>query len=129
MSGPRIIIALSTCNRSLVTQICLKFLQAVRAPGVRLVAYDDASTAYDSGWLEANCDEVVRFHRNGGIERSRARAMRDFVHRFRDFDLLYLTDNDTVHDPVFVEQLVQLFRIQRSASQCFPVCQIGRAHV
>ena len=47
--------------------------------------------------LEANCDEVVRFHRNGGIERSRARAMRDFVHRFRDFDLQRGALADTIH--------------------------------
>ena len=122
MGAYKIVIALSTYNRPLVTQICLRSLQAVRSPEVWLVAYDDASTAYDRDFLAASCDEVVRFHRNGGIERSRARALRDFVHRFQDYDLLYLTDNDTVHDPVFVSQLNQFFRVQAAAEKPFPVC-------
>lgn len=122
MAGHKILVALSTYNRPLVTRICLRSLQEVRSPQVRLVAYDDASTAYDREFLAASCDEVVRFHRNGGIERSRARAFRDFVHRFQDYDLLYLTDNDTVHDPSFVAQLNQFFRVQQGAAKTFPVC-------
>ncbi|MEI6713372.1 MAG: glycosyltransferase [Verrucomicrobiota bacterium] len=121
MSEPKIIIALSTFNRPVITEICLQSLQAARSPSVRLVVYDDASTAYNKAYLQSKSDEVVRFARNGGIERSRARSMRDFIHRFTDYDLLYLTDNDTVHDPGFVGVLRTLFDLQKKSPTTFPV--------
>jgi hypothetical protein len=121
MSAQKIIIALATFNRPLVTGVCLESLQAVRSESVRLVVYDDTSTAYDKAYLETKAEEVIRFGRNGGIERSRARAMRDFVHRFTEYDLLYLTDNDTVHDPEFVEVLRMLFDFQAKSAHVFPV--------
>lgn len=122
MSEPKILIALATFNRPLVTQVCLASLQSARGNGVRLVVYDDASSSYNETFLESHADEVVRFHRNGGIERSRARAFRDFVHRFQEFDLLYLTDNDTVHDPEFVSVLRAMHQLQSHAPQTLPVC-------
>lgn len=121
MSAQKIILALATFNRPIITEICLQSLQTARSESVRLVIYDDASTAYDKAYLLSKSDEVIRFHRNGGIERSRARALRDFVHRFTEYDLLYLTDNDTVHDPAFIDVLRTLFTFQATTANVFPV--------
>jgi hypothetical protein len=122
MPAPRILLALSTCNRPVVTGLCLQSLQGARSSDLTLVIYDDASTAYTKADLLPKADEVVRFHRNGGIERSRARAFRDFLFRFPEHDLLYLTDNDTLHDPSFVSVLQQLFLSQQDPQNPFPIC-------
>jgi hypothetical protein len=108
----KVLIAVATYNRPLITGICLENLSGFRSPDVRLVAYDDASTAYDKAYLSGFCDEVVRFPSNGGIARSRARALRDFIYRYTDFDLLYLTDSDTVHDAQFLSVARSVFATQ-----------------
>jgi hypothetical protein len=117
----RILIALATWNRPVITEICLENLSAARSADVRLVVYDDASDAYDKAWLSGYADEVVRFASTGGISRSRAKAMRDFVYRFTDFDLLYLTDNDTLHDPRFVEVIRWVFETRKGAGKPLPL--------
>ena len=122
MAAPRILLSLATFNRPIVTGLCLQSLQPVRGNSVTLVVYDDASSAYDKSALLPKADEVVRFHKTGGIERSRARAFRDFLFRFPEHELLYLTDNDTLHDPSFVSVLQQLHLSQRNAATPFPIC-------
>ena len=118
----KLLIALATYNRPGITAVCLENLQLIRDPArVRLVVYDDASVAYSARYLSTLTDEVVRFERNGGIERSRARAFRDFIYRFTDYDLLYLTDNDTVHDPQFVDYLLHTFECQIRSGSVSPM--------
>jgi glycosyltransferase involved in cell wall biosynthesis len=116
----KILIALSTYNRPIITELCLKNLQLVRSKVVKLVVYDDASTAYGKDFLLEYSDEVVRFERNGGIERSRAKAIRDFVYRYHDFDLIYFTDNDAIHDPKFVDVMRSVSVWQRNRSELLP---------
>jgi glycosyltransferase involved in cell wall biosynthesis len=84
----KILIALATYNRPVITHLCLQNLQLVRSDEVKLVVYDDASTAYSKETLLEFSDDVIRFERNGGIERSRAKAIRDFVYRYTDCDLI-----------------------------------------
>jgi glycosyltransferase involved in cell wall biosynthesis len=117
----KIVIAVSTYNRPTITRFCLDNLSAMRSDDVRLVVYDDASDAYDKRELLEYADEVIRFERNGGIERSRARAFRDFTYRFTDYDLLYLTDNDTLHDGKFIEVLQQTFAAQETSEVKLPM--------
>jgi hypothetical protein len=117
----KVLVALATWNRPVITGVCLDNLTAFRSQDVKLVVYDDASTAYGRDDLARYADEVVRFKPNGGIPRSRARAVRDFVYRFREFDLLYLTDNDTVHDPQALDVLRDLFAGQAGNAQPLPV--------
>ena len=52
---------------------------------------------------------VLRFRITGGIERSRARSMRDFEYIYNEFDLFYMTDNDTIHDPEFLNILRSIY--------------------
>jgi len=118
----RLLVALATYERPHITELCLQNLQAIRHnPDVRIVIYDDASTQYDIPYLIKYSDEVIKFKKNVGIERSRARAFRDFIHRFQEFDLLYLTDNDSIHDPLFAEYLINIFTGMREADKRWPV--------
>lgn len=81
-----------------------------------LVIYDDHSTAYSEKYLERYADEVIRFDVRGGIEKSKARAFRDFNTKYIDYDLLYLTDNDAIHDPAFISILSEIFAGQEKYS-------------
>ena len=123
----KILIALSTFNRPVITDICLKNLSGFRSDDVRLVVYDDASQAYDKDYLLGYADEVVRFPSRGGIARSRAKTLRDFHYRFTDFDLLYLTDNDTVHDPGFLDVIRSVFAIQAGREVSYPLSLFNTA--
>jgi hypothetical protein len=121
MKQLKILIAVATWNRPNVTRLCLENLQNVRDTNTAIMIYDDCSTAYDQSFLEPYCDGLLRFRLHGGIERSRARAFRDFVHRYSEFDILYLTDNDTIHDPRFVDVLNEFFTEQEHYSFAHPV--------
>ncbi|MBU3593081.1 glycosyltransferase [Polynucleobacter sp. 71A-WALBACH] len=118
----KILIALATYNRPITTDLCLKNLQSVRDDQTKLVIYDDDSGAYSSEYLSEFADEVVRFAMRGGIEKSRARAFRDFLNKYTDCDLLYLTDNDAIHDPSFVDLLRGIFNGQQQhGNEVYPV--------
>tara|TARA_A100001388_G_scaffold273968_1_gene256773 strand:- start:74 stop:823 length:750 start_codon:yes stop_codon:yes gene_type:complete len=107
----KILIALSTFNRKNITRLCLENLkEIVDSDGKsKLVVYDDASTTYSEKFLKQFSKNVLRFRVSGGVERSRARAFRDFVHVYKNFDLFYMTDNDTIHDPNFLNILRNLY--------------------
>jgi len=117
----KILIALATYNRPIITRMCLQNLQSVRSDDVKLVVYDDASIAYSKETLLEFADDVVRFGRNGGIERSRAKAIRDFVYRYTDYDLIYFTDNDAIHDPSFVDVVRSVSGWQKARGEVLPL--------
>ena len=118
----RILVAVATYNRPRITEICLKNLAGICSEeGASLVIYDDCSTIYGARELSRYSSMVVVFPRRVGIEISRARAFRDFVHVHRSFDLLYLTDNDTLHDPAFLRVLRDIFLFQSVHSYSNPV--------
>lgn len=107
----KILVALSTYNRKVITELCLNNLKEILDDNVRLVIYDDASTTYDRKFLLNYTKDVLQFRVSGGIERSRARAFRDFVHIYKDFELLYITDNDAIHDPEFFSVMRNLYTV------------------
>ena len=104
----KILIALATFNRRRITELCLNNLKEIIDNDVKLVIYDDASETYDETFLKKFSENVLRFRISGGVERSRARAFRDFEYIYKDFELLYITDNDTIHDPHFISVLRDL---------------------
>ncbi|HEU4621408.1 MAG TPA: glycosyltransferase [Burkholderiaceae bacterium] len=119
----RMLIAVATYNRPRITELALANLKELKGPNDAIVVYDDGSTAYDFAFLKRHADEVVRLGANGGIERLRARNFRDFVERYREFDLLYTTDNDVLHDPAFSSRLRQLYESHRLPDgRHLPVC-------
>ena len=112
----KIFIALSTFNRKTVTSLCLENLKKiVEKDNYSLLSiYDDASTSYDIEYLKKFSDNVLRFPKNGGIERSRARSVRDFIYIYENYDLFYMTDNDTIHDPNFLNILRTIYQSSSS---------------
>jgi len=116
----KILIALSTYNRPYVTQLCLENLQQVRSENVKLAIYDDASTEYDYQYLSNYADDVTRFDTNMGISYSRATAIRDFVFKYLGINVVYFTDNDTMHDPQFIEIIKTLIKYQEDNQQQMP---------
>lgn len=108
----KILVAVAVHNRVNVSKICLDNLAELVAPMHRLVIYDDASTSFPDGFLEKYTTEVVRFPVNLGVGYSRYCALQDFLFRYSDFDLLYLTDNDTFHDYRALTLLSHIFYLQ-----------------
>lgn len=119
----KILVAVASYNRPIITELCLQNLQLVRGSDVKIVIYDDHSAAYTKDYLLNFADEVIRFDSRQGIERSRARTFRDFLSNYSDFDLLYLTDNDAIHDPCFVEKLRTIFLNQQQSNS--PLKPVG----
>ena len=115
----KIFIALSTYNRKKITTLCLENLKNIidNDGSTFLSIYDDASTTYDEKFLKKYSENVLRFRVNGGIERSRARAIRDFEHIYKNFDLFYMTDNDTIHDPTFLQTLRTIYETSSKNKQ------------
>lgn len=111
----KILIAVATYNRPIVTDLCLRNLQLVRDAKTQIAVYDDCSDAYSQDYLSNFADEVIRFESRVGIEKSRARTLRDFLDNNKEFDLLYLTDNDAIHDPVFANKLRWIFSDQENS--------------
>ena len=107
----KVFIALSTYNRKKITTLCLENLKKIvdKDSHSKIAIYDDASTSYDEKFLKNYSDVVLRFSRNGGIERSRARSFRDFEYIYKEYDLFYMTDNDTIHDPDFLKILREIY--------------------
>ena len=107
----KVLIALSTFNRKNLTEISLKNLCSIinKDENAELAIYDDGSDKYDINFLKRFSNLVLRFPRPGGVERSRARAFRDFVHVYKDFQFLYITDNDTIHDVDFLKKLRETY--------------------
>jgi glycosyltransferase involved in cell wall biosynthesis len=105
----KLLIALSTHNRPFITELSLQNLQLVRSETVKLIVYDDCSTAYDIEYLKKYADNVFRFDTNVGIEYSRATAIKDFIFKYTDFDVIYFTDNDAIHDPEFVNTIQEIY--------------------
>jgi tetratricopeptide (TPR) repeat protein len=119
----KILIALATFNRPIITDLCLKNIQLVRDGQTKVVVYDDCSEAYSSEYLGKYADEVIRFNSRGGIEKSRATAFREFLKKYSEFDLLYLTDNDAIHDPGFSQKLREIFHHQEKSN--IPIKPVG----
>lgn len=120
----RIYIAVPCHNRRLIVRRCLPTVRAAMQPGDLMVAYDDGSKEYGPTFLEQWADLAVREPHPIGVERQRANHFRAFWSS--DFDLLYLTDSDALHDFDWRNQAV---RIQGKYSGA-PLCLYNTdAHV
>lgn len=96
-------------NRKNITEIVLQQLQKTKGVEDVLRIYNDNSTEYDNDFLksfgEVKNYDVKCEHRWQNIHKIRSLAFRDFLHE--DFDFLYITDNDALHDPNWRQELLQ----------------------
>jgi tetratricopeptide (TPR) repeat protein len=102
-----ILITVSAFNRKKITKLSLEQIRRYKTPYCRLQVYNDHSTEYGNDFLRAYADEVIQLPDKMGIHKLRMHQFRGFLET--DFDLLYLTDNDVIHDPHFIAALETLY--------------------
>ncbi len=130
---PRILIVVPVYNRLEVTRLCVGSLYRHKQ-GAVVHVYNDHSTDFTSDALAPFCDEVfllppsdkvvVRMESNRrgmGVQNLRWHQFRDFLKR-PDFDLLYLTDSDALHDPCFMDVLLSLQALTEKSGKPLPLC-------
>ena len=113
----KLLIVVTTFNRRAITELSLWQTRRFKCDAT-FVVYDDHSTDYDVNWLARMADGVERAPERMGIERLRARQFRDFLRS--DYELLYFTDNDVIHDPTYVLRLRRLYSLPDREK--LPVC-------
>lgn len=114
----KILISVSAYNRKKITQLSLAQTMRYRTPSsCHVQVYNDQSTEYGSAFLVPYADEVIQLPAKMGIHALRWHQFRKFMDS--DFDLLYLTDNDVIHDPQYIRVIEALYEI---GSRSLPVC-------
>lgn len=108
-------------NRKKITELCLMQLNKHKNSSIEteIRIYNDNSTEYDNEWL-SQWGTVVNYkmpeqQRWLNIHTIRYKAYLDFLEE--DFDYLYMTDNDAIHDPQYLNNLLNLHKITK-----LPVC-------
>jgi tetratricopeptide (TPR) repeat protein len=117
---PRTLIIVPVWNRKEITELALKSLMKHKGPHADLWVYNDWSTDYNNKWLSKLCDKVIQLPpsdqtviknekntKGMGVAHLRWAQFRDFAEQ-HDYDYLYLTDSDVIHDPTFMTTLFEL---------------------
>ena len=112
-----ILISVCVFNRKKITQLSLAQTKRYKTSYCHLEVYNDHSTEYDNSFLEPYADEVIQLPAKMGIDNLRWYQFRKFLET--DFDFLYMTDNDIIHDPQYVPMLEALYEI---GNKRLPVC-------
>lgn len=102
-----------TCyNRKKITELCLLNLKKYN-PNIHLRIYDDNSEDYNHEWLCPKGDSIRSYDMSTleygwqHIHLIRSKAFYEFLNE--DFDFLYLTDNDALHDPNWLTEATSLY--------------------
>ena len=108
-NGPQsILIIVNAFNRKKITQLSLGQTMRYKTSSCRLQVYNDHSDEYDNAFLSEYCDEVILLPVRMGLENLRWHQFRKFMET--DFDFLYITDNDVIHDPGYIPLLYSSYR-------------------
>ncbi len=118
-----ILISVPVFNRKKITQLCLYQLQRYKTSRCFLQVYNDHSTEFDNQFLLEYADEVIQLPHKMGINNLRLYQLRKFIQS--DFDFIYLTDNDVIHDPNFIKVLIFLYEL---GEKKLPVCIYNTIH-
>jgi len=105
----KILICVPVYNRKQITELCLRNLVKYKDDAT-LWIYNDCSTDYDNVFLEQYADKVYQLATyNLGIDYLRWYQFRQFSSQV-EFDYLYFTDSDALHDPSFLHVLKSLVK-------------------
>lgn len=129
----KILICVPVYNRKKITELALENLMKYKKDAT-LYVYNDWSTEYDNDFLEPLCDKVFKLppsnkiviknekNINGmGVQHLRWYQFREFIKS--DFDYLYFTDSDAIHDPDFIEILKNIHgKYKLKNDEKLPVC-------
>lgn len=114
----KILICVPVYNRKKLTKLVLSNLYKYKDDAT-LWVFNDWSTKYDNDFLEPYADKVFKLeksdkivvknekNKNGmGVQHLRWFQFREFLKH--DFDAIYMTDNDALHDPEYIKHLKYL---------------------
>jgi tetratricopeptide (TPR) repeat protein len=104
-----ILIVVNAFNRGKITQLSLAQIKRYKTPYCHLQVYNDHSTEYNDSFLLPYADEVIKLPDKMGYTALRWHQLRKFIET--DFDFLYITDNDVIHDPEYINVLEILYEI------------------
>jgi len=103
----KILIVVPAFNRKKITALALDQMKRYKPAYCHLQVYNDHSSEYDNAFLVEHADEVIQLPDKMGIDSLRWYQFRQFLKT--DFDFLYMTDNDVIHDPGYVGMLEELY--------------------
>jgi tetratricopeptide (TPR) repeat protein len=103
----KILIVVSVFNRKKMTALSLNQTRQYKTTSCSLQVYNDHSTEYDNSFLTDHADEVIQLPDKMGIDKLRWYQFKKFLET--DFDFLYFTDCDVIHDPQYVFILGMLY--------------------
>lgn len=106
-STKQILIVVSAFNRKKITALSLAQTMRYKTSYCHLQVYNDHSTEYDNAFLANYADEVIQLPDKMGINKLRWYQFRKFLET--DFEFLYLTDSDVIHDPQYMFMLEMLY--------------------
>jgi tetratricopeptide (TPR) repeat protein len=121
-SDKSILISVPVFNRKRVTRLSLAQIKRYKTPSCFLQVYNDHSDEYDNTFLTPYADEVIRLPDKKGINALRWHQFRCFLES--DFDFIYMTDSDVIHDPEFISALDVLYE---TGNRKLPVCLFNSA--
>jgi hypothetical protein len=104
----KILTIIPTFNRKKITELSLTNIVKYKKDS-SVIVYDDYSTEYDITFLLKHVDGVFREPTKMGVQYLRAKQFRDFVNKYTDYDYLYITDNDAIHDPTYIDVLKECY--------------------
>lgn len=102
-----ILIAVTAFNRKKITALALNQMKRYKPTYCHLQVYNDHSSEYDNAFLANHADEVIQLPKKMGIDHLRWYQFRKFLET--NYDFLYMTDNDVIHDPSYVDMLESLY--------------------
>jgi tetratricopeptide (TPR) repeat protein len=117
-----ILISIPVFNRKKITRLSLAQTKRYKTPYCHLQVYNDHSTEYDNDFLAPYADEVIQLPSKKGIHSLRWHQFREFLKT--DFDFIYMTDGDVIHDPRFIAVLEVLYE---TGDGKLPVCLFNSA--
>jgi tetratricopeptide (TPR) repeat protein len=106
-STKKILIIVSVFNRKKITALSLLQTMRYKTANCSVQVYNDHSTEYDSTFLSDYADEVLQLPNKMGIDKLRWFQFQKFLET--DFDFLYFTDSDVIHDPKYLLMLDLLY--------------------
>jgi hypothetical protein len=121
-SDKSILISVPVFNRKRITRLSLAQTMRYKTPSCFLQVYNDHSDEYDNTFLSPYADEVIRLPDKKGINALRWHQFKCFLET--DFDFIYMTDGDVIHDPDFISALNVLYETGNSK---LPVCLFNSA--
>jgi len=121
-SEKSILISIPVFNRKKVTRLSLAQTKRYKTPSCFVQVYNDHSDEYDNTFLTPYSDEVIQLPDKKGINALRWHQFTCFLDT--DFDFIYMTDSDVIHDPGFISALDILYE---SGKGKLPICLFNSA--